>query len=97
MTEWVTLSITMPALLAQATLEAAEACGQRSGPQSLRLEHFVILSERSFERLLEGLKDHSESWQKTPPGWALKVDCGGAAAMPGQGSQEPAPAAPPGT
>ena len=48
-----TISVTLPTRLASAVLGAAAAVGQRTGPESIKLEHFVILSEKSFERLLD--------------------------------------------
>lgn len=82
MSGWTTISVTLPDHLAVATLQAAEAAGQRTGPHAIRLQHFVILSERAFERLSNGLRDGSQQ------------HCGGAATAPERGCDVPAPAVP---
>ena len=75
--DWVTLRVSLPSHLVKAVLLAAEACGARTGPISLRLEGFVWLSEAAFERLSKPV---------------LEV-CGGAAATPERGRDWSAPAA----
>lgn len=89
---FVAVTVLMPKRLADAALRAAETCGQRTAADTIRLEHFVILSEKSFERLLEGQRLPEGGWQRTGPGWALDADCGGAGEGP-ERAANPAPVA----
>jgi hypothetical protein len=75
----------MPERLAVAALEAADHAGQRIGPSSIRLDHFIILSERAFNALLKAAE--------RLPSNGLEHDRGGAMKTPEQGLRNPAPAA----
>jgi hypothetical protein len=55
------IAIVLPEARAIALVEAARAAGRLAGPETVRLEGFVMVAEAAFERLSNGVRESCET------------------------------------